>query len=303
MARNFLAYPFAPYQGAYSSKAFNSGRGLPKGVMVALNILWATYLFAGAPAGTANPNVTVNAGVNVAGPNVVSAQWTIESCYIDNEGVDFPVYIYFPSTGFTVSCPPNAAGWYQVFTNDRSVLISAVGVSDSAMLQNQQTRIFFTDVTMTPSLDQELQGEIIYGLASPAIAQGNFLPTSGIGVPALGDQIIGVNTSYGAAPISFPQFSNKPNQFVYFTQLQVYCSNIATVHTGVINFTSSIANIFSINTNIGVASQVVDGIIFDMRGNFKFDASLNYSFEAHALSGSTPIGFVRLTVAYTLNPR
>lgn len=187
MARNFLAYPTAPYQGTLSSKAFNDGRGRQKGLMVGATIPWALYTVAGAPLGNANPNFAVAFNLNTAGPNTVSGSWDIQSVYIDNEGVDFPVYVYFEDTFFTVSCPANSAGWYQVFTSGRQALITAIGITDAAIAAAQMTRVFFTDTYMSPSLDQEIVTATALWLASPTLARVN-LNSVGFGVPSLGDQ-------------------------------------------------------------------------------------------------------------------
>lgn len=187
MARNFLAYPFAPYQGTLSSKAFNDKRGQMKGLMVGLNIIWSLYLANGQLLGSANPNFTISCNINSAGPNTVSQGWTIESVYIDNQNVNFPVYILFPSTGFAISCPPNSAGWYQVFTLDRNALISGLGIPNIDIANNVRTNVFFTDTAMVPYLDQEQQSAVQYGLASPLVTLGS----SGGGLTSIGVTAIG----------------------------------------------------------------------------------------------------------------
>ncbi|HEX3000474.1 MAG TPA: hypothetical protein VHR86_09600, partial [Armatimonadota bacterium] len=189
MARNFLSFPFAPYNGAYTSKPFNNGRGGQKGTLVAVDVVWSTYRANGGALGSANPNFCVTTNLNTAGPNTVSGTWTIQSVYIDNEGVDFPVYVYFPDSLFAISCPANAAGWYEVYTNARQTLICGVGISDSAIAAAQRTRLFFTDAIMVPSLDEERPSSVPLYLGSPLIQRTNSL-LPGFGPPALGDQTV-----------------------------------------------------------------------------------------------------------------
>jgi hypothetical protein len=197
VARNFLAYPFSPYQGALSSKAFNDKRGQPKGLMVGLSIIWSLYRVGNQSLGTANPNFTVQANINAAGPNTVAQGWTIESVYIDNENVNFPVYVFFPSTGFAVSCPPNSGGWYQVFTLDRNALITGIGIPAIDIANNVRSNVFFTDAAMVPYLDQEQQTAVQFGLASPLITLGS----GGGGLGSIGVVTSGSNFSSGSLSI------------------------------------------------------------------------------------------------------
>lgn len=198
MSRNFLSFPFAPYQGTPSSKAFNNGRGQLKGLMVGYSIIWATYKVGIQSLGSKVPNFTVNTNLNAAGPNSVSQGWTIESVYIDNEGVNFPVYVFFPSTGFAVSCPPNSSGWFQVFTIDRLALITAIGIPDIDIANLVQTNVFFTDAFMVPYLDQEQQTAVQFGLSSPLISLG----TSGGGISSINITQQGSNYAGGALSIT-----------------------------------------------------------------------------------------------------
>jgi hypothetical protein len=169
MARNFLQFPSAPYNGTYSSKSFNNGSGQQKGLMVPLTIVWGSYLFNGLPLGSSNPNFAIAFNLNSAGPNTVSGTWTVQSVYIDNEAVNFPVYVYFTDTGFSISCPANSAGWYAVYTSQRSGLVIGLGVDNNTIVNDEFTNVFFTDVFMVPSLDQEEPFAADFNLISPFI--------------------------------------------------------------------------------------------------------------------------------------
>lgn len=196
MARNLLNFPFQPYQGSYSAKPFRSSRGT--GQVVTVDIPWFTYL-------SIQPgNFAVTCNMQASGPNALPSPWLMQSVYIDNEGVDFPVYVYFPDTQHTVSCPPNAAGWYEVFTSGLIAIVAGMGITNNSLQTQERTRLFFTDVPMVPFLDQEQQSAVALELASPNFPRFSF-NSVGYGTPALGDQsisaefnCIGVGTSTGA---------------------------------------------------------------------------------------------------------
>lgn len=286
MARNFLPIPFAPYAGLYSSKPFDTARGQPKGLMVQLDILWAAYLANGQALGNANPQFNVVANLNAAGPNSVSQSWTIQSVYIDNEDVDFPVYVYFTDTQFAVSCPANSAGWYQVFTAARQAFVVGIGISDSSIAAGQRTKVFFTDVAMVPSLDQEVQSALALWLGSSTIQRENAL-LSGVGTPALGDQLFGLSTSFNNAVIPIPVLGGNPGQTLYITQYQLSTAGLlgAPFQGNVIlsNDIDGAVNSFGVNIQ---ANQNCFGILRDIRGNLRFNGAAHWTIQATDTAGS-----------------
>lgn len=224
MARNFLALPSQPYVGTRTSRPFKAWG--QTGTMVPLNIVWAIYRANGHPLGAAHPDFAVLADFTALGPNNLSQMWQPISVYIDNEDVPFPVYCYFPDTGFAVSCPANAAGWYQIFTNSRKFVIAGIGIPDVAITQGvTQTNVFFTDVPMVPALDEEIQTSVQLWIASAAGRSG-FTP--GYGIPALGD----LCTSYvqgaqaGAPDFVIPNFGQNVPTAGQLILTQVQCTAI-----------------------------------------------------------------------------
>lgn len=168
--RNFYPIPFAPYNDAFSSRQFNGPNG--KGTMVEALVKWFTYTVAGQPLGTANPQLNVTVDLNSAASQTVNVNWVIRSVYIDNEGVNFPVYVFFPTTKFAISCPPNSSGWYQVFAADRRVWIIAEGIADVDIANQVVTNVFFTDAVVASYLDQEAPTAVSSKLNSPVISIG-----------------------------------------------------------------------------------------------------------------------------------
>jgi len=313
VARNLLAYPFQPYNGAYSSEAVNDGRGAQKGLSVRLDLVWKTYSANAAPLGSSNPNFAVAFNLNVAGPSTVSGTWTVQSVYVDNEGVDFPVYVYFSDSQQAVSAPANSAGWYPVLTNQRQGLVTAIGITDSAIAANQITKVFFTDVFMVPSLDQEVQSAVALWIGSTLI-QRTQTNLSGYGAPALGDQILQTSidvSGSGLHIVPIPQFTS-PNlgDVLYITRLQAWVCNLTSNNAGAapngvcnVSYAGQPTNqAFGIPFNGPItAGQITQSFIaYDMTGNFRFPANLTWSL---GLLSETNIasGAMFVNIAYTIS--
>lgn len=303
MARNFFPYPFAPYNGAYSALPVNDGRGNQKGEAVALDIVWASYAANGQALGAANPNYSVLFSLNTAGPNTVSGTWTVQSVYIDNEGVDFSVYIYFSDTKQAVSCPANSAGWYPVLTNQRQGLISGVGIPTKSITGNQLTRIFFTDVFMVPSLDQEIQSTVDLWLASSNISKGTGIVNTNYGAPALGDQTVNylddMSTPFSRTILGSPSAAG----FVYITGITVNFIGVKT--DGVVNLTAaamtgSQSGQFYTFYVLGNANITPFVQVYNKSGlNLKFQSAETIQWQ-----NTAPIvaGLVELFLEFTTNP-
>jgi len=197
MARNFLQYPFAAFQGNFSSKAFNDTQGTQH-LSVLAAVGWSNYSIGGAPLGLANPNFSVLVNLNAAGPNTVSQTWQVISVYIDNEAVNFPVYLYFPDTQFSLSCPANSSGWFRVFTLGRQAYVTGLGISNQDIANNAVTNVFFTDAFSVPYLDQENPTAVDMRLASPSFS----LPGSNGGVQQIDVIIPGSTLASGALSIT-----------------------------------------------------------------------------------------------------
>lgn len=297
MARNFLPFPFSPYKGPYTSKPFDTGRGQQKGLMVAAEVIWNLYTANGGALGAANPNFNVIFDLNIAGPNSVGTTWIIQSVYIDNEGVDFPVYVYFTDTQFTVSCPANSAGWYQVFTNARKAFVCGIGITDNAIANAQRTRVFFTDSGMVPSLDQEAPSAVSLWLGSTSIQRTNQL-LPGFGPPALGDQTatdLSDFSSLNPTGVS-TLLPAQPSGFYYLTMIELTAPFISVIcnqaNAGILRFdifiqetTNQIGNIERTSSGVACSDVVANGIAFNVpisrlsNINLRLDAKLKWGYS------------------------
>ncbi len=311
--RNFLPFPFAPYNGGYTSKAFNNGAGRQKGTMVPLRVLWDAYKANGQNLGTNNPNFAVSFDLNTAGPNTVIGTWTIQSVYIDNMGVDFPVYIYFNDTQFPVVSPPNSAGWFQVFSNARAGLIIAEGITDAT--RTEQTAVYFTDVAMVPYIDYELSQGVSLFRASPSIQRGGAFSNTTFAAEALGDinNQSGISlTSTTSAGIFFAgpgPLGRQLSGFYYVTSLMInIIGQWAAAETT--DFVS-IVDVDAANTIIAPTyfvpttaqfhlAPVAVTTVYNQEGQLKLDAT--HLWQIQHVGGALLSGIAQCFVTYTYQP-
>jgi hypothetical protein len=140
-------------------------------MMTAL-VKWATYNVGGTSLGNSIPNFSVVTDVSAAA-NLAPQDWQILSVYVDNEGVNFPVYIRFPDSNYTISCPPNSSGWFPAYTGARSCTITGIGITNQDIANLAQTSVYFTDDYKVPYLDPEQATAVDFGLASQTIQFGS----------------------------------------------------------------------------------------------------------------------------------
>lgn len=164
-------YPSAAYNEQLNSRSYNIGNS--KSLSIIANIKWYTYSIAGVMLGNSVPNFGVVVDMNSAQTNTVKLGWQCNSIYIDNTGNNFPVYVQFPDTNYTVPCQPNTSGWFPVITSARTAQVFALGMTTNDITALASTLIFFSDETRIPYLDPEQQTALEYGIASPTIAFGS----------------------------------------------------------------------------------------------------------------------------------
>lgn len=212
MARSFLGFGQQNYIG---TKFIVPVQQVAPSAMVApLQFQWISY----------QPKAPVPANINVlvdisSLPGQTRTLDKIASIYIDNLGVAFPVYVYFPDTGHTVVAPPNTAGWYLVFTNGKIFWVVGLGLISNDL---SKTNILAANFYMPPSSDEELPQSLALWLASPSISRGTTILNTRYGTPALGDiseqKIISVLTlGPNLQLFNTPQ----PTGFIYLTAVAV----------------------------------------------------------------------------------
>ncbi|MEB2529364.1 hypothetical protein, partial [Kocuria rosea] len=193
-----------------------------------------------------------------------------------------------------------------------------------AIAAAQLTRIFFTDVIMVPSLDEERPSTVPNYLGSPSIQRTNSL-LPGFGPPALGDQtasgnVIAVETSiYPVKQIILPKSSSG---FYYITSLFISAPLIQSQYStanGGTQFTAEFDDLTNGNpiAKFSLFSYLVPNTSnFDTRNptlinaqnmNLRLDATHDYGFSVTSVvnfSGTLTTWelFLSAFLSYTLNP-
>lgn len=178
MARSFLGILQQQYIGIPSISAIKF-RGIA-GISVPLLFNWLIY---GASTSAPNKNVRVDLG----GAQVATKLQNIRSVYIDNMGSDVPIYVNAPDTGYTIVAKPNSSGWYPIYTNGLLLEIIGQGFFTGNI---PVTKILVTNLTIDPSIDDELSAAQTLWKASNTISRGNTIYNSNLGIPTLGDQTV-----------------------------------------------------------------------------------------------------------------
>lgn len=298
MSRNFLQYLFAPYNGTLISKAATyCGR---KATVLPFVIDWSTYMVGGQHLGSTIPNFTVLIDYSSLGPGNLPDGWQGQAVWVDNENVDFPVYVYFADTGFALPVSPNCAGWFPVISNDKSFRVVALDIPDVSITARQTTTVILSDQAMQPYIDFEIQSSLSQWRASPVI-QGGQLFTPGVGPPALGDQFVSAKVPFQSNVI-IPQLTGNLGQFLYITQYRASLSGAAFAWTGTLSLFNAnplIKTLGSYAISVGATDQI-NGPIFDIRGNFRFAAGYLWQAEASVTSGAGVSMTANISISYTI---
>jgi len=259
---------------------------------IPFTVIWRTY-----GANTAHPAVAVNVNMQPA-QNTLQID-KVKSVYIDNLGVDVPVYVYFPSTGFTVPAQPNSASWYPVITNDWLAVIIGEGFTD-ASAATTVTRVFFSNMQMAPYVSNELLTSVALWKASSVVSKGTGIQNTNYGVPALGDQtstyIFDLSNPFSTAILATPQ----PSGFIYITGVTINLLNIQSALLGALRFNGSVSGNF-LDWFIPVFNtQAPLVVLFNKSGmNLKFQAT-----ETLSIQNAQPItsGLAEMFFEWTSNP-
>lgn len=217
MSRSFLTVPVNVFKGTYTS--FSTKLCGQQGLVCPISIDWTKY-----PASSAAPNQNII--VNLAGNGVTPTIPNIRSIFIDNTNSNVPLYVFFPDTGHSVTCAPNAEGWFPVYTNGLIAWVIGEGFVTG---QIPVSLILFTNIFVQPFTNYELEQNVSLLKASPTITRGNILYNANFGAAALGDQL------YSSAPLSATVGATIPlwgtpyaaGTFLYLTALSVRAMGVA----------------------------------------------------------------------------
>lgn len=272
---------------------------------VPLTFVWALY-----GAGTATPNIQALVNVNTAGGPRPPLD-KILSVRIDNLGNGVPVYAFFPDTGYTVVCPPNATAWENVETGQFSVNIIGEGFTDASALVGV-TNVYLCNFKATPFTSYEFEQVASLFRASASISRGGTILNQNFGVPALGDQFIQPQVTVqndGAVTQVFPVIQG----FIYITSL-VVTVNLSTSEAAngdalvVFESTGSAGefmdfDVFMPLAQAGQVQPVLNGEIFSSGAvQWKIDGSQLWRIRAEAGGIGGISGVMRWNFTFTDNP-
>lgn len=269
--------------------------------IVPVDVIWSAY---GADSTKPSVGVTLDLGIGANNqPNSLLDK--IASVYIDNTQSNVPIYVYFPSTGFTVTAPPNSSTWYPVHTFDYKANIYGVGFVTG---QIPRTTIFFSNVFVPPYTDYEINQAIALWRASPNITRGTNIFTNGYSVPAVGDQIFSNNLDV------FPlganaNILNSPNAsggFFYVTGISMFISGNVSNNGNLVFVVESVGpsgNLFTVKASFGSSAYFNFNVFNKENMNLKLNASELWRIRSQGYSagGAGEINLLTL-ISYTLNP-
>lgn len=178
------------YIGQTYSKPSKLGETIlaqPRAIPLQFN--WANY-------GVSNTNNVVVVGVNLKQNSQTALLDAVRGVYIDNTGSDASIYVVFPSTGCTVTCPPFAETWQPALCNDDVIYVVGQGFQTG---DASQTNVFLSNIPFSAGTTPELNFTYPQFRASPKISRGLNIYSNGWNSPALGDQFQFASMTLGAS--------------------------------------------------------------------------------------------------------
>jgi hypothetical protein len=299
--RSFAGIATFPFQPAIAAQPLWRGRpnAYPPSVVKTV-IQWSIYF---ALSGNA-ANVAVLLNLASQKSSNQPPLDDLKSVYVDNTGSPVPIYLLFPSTGFTVAIAPNTADWYPVYTTDYVVQVNALGLTAGNL---PTTGIWFANVLMQPYSDPEISQTQVQYLASATITRGTTIYNTNFGVPALGDQ-------FTSATLQLAGNSNQNvftfgTGFIYITAFEIVIMNAVAggapgSNSSLIFESTGVAGIFlSIPYTLGAAVSVPTARLTGLAGNYKIDGSQTWRVRNQAGGGAAwATGQWFLNMSFTTNP-
>lgn len=214
MSRSFLGFPLNTYQ--QSLTPFPTKLCGQSGIVIPVSINWANY-----NASSTAPNNNQTVIVNLTGNAAQSALPNVRSVFIDNTNSNVPIYVFFPDTGHSVTCAPNAEVWAPVYTNGLIAWIIGEGFVTG---QIPSTLVLFTNIFVQPFTNYELAQTVDLWKASQTITRGENVFNSDHGSPSLCDTTTSIILS-GTGTINIPFIMN--TGYVYLNVMQLVVSGQA----------------------------------------------------------------------------
>lgn len=191
-----VAYIGAPY--TQDHRLCNPLPPGEKPQLVPLSFIWSSY-----GVSQANPNAAASVDLSSFGLQKFSA---VRGCYIDNTGSDGSIFVYFPDTGFAITCAPFSTAWSPVLTNGVACTVAGKGFGTA---DGSTTKVFLLNVPVNPDESAEINYVYPQWRASPTLSRGINIYSSGFASPAIGDQwqeftLTGINGTASQALFGSP---------------------------------------------------------------------------------------------------
>lgn len=306
MSRSFLGIETVPYPGQLIGKPYkltSPSTYPPTYVKMPIdwNPIWQSL---------GNPTAAgVQVNLMLGGPK--RQLDIIRSVFIDNKNSAFPVSVYFPESGYSVTAAPNTALWYPCIVADMNAFIFIEGLTAGNI---PTTDVYFTNVLIEPYSDPEINQSVELELASANISRGTTIFNTNFGVPALGDQVVNYADSYDSTVFPAVVRDNLMNTpyasgFLYLTHVFITTSFAAaggfiiggTWQWTIVTDTGDV--LFTIEPNPIVGQSASNVTVLDLQKmNLKLDATLTYRIVmTRAPSPKQQINFNH-TFVFTTNP-
>jgi hypothetical protein len=289
--RTFIGFGQSAYIGTPQALSIKLG-GIAAQV-VPLLFQWLSY-----GAGALVPNVNVL--VDLRSQSCVKLD-QIRSVYIDNLGSNIPVYVYFPDTNYTIVAKPNSEGWYPAFTNAKVCWVIGEGFTAANI---PQTSIILSNVGVQPSVNTEINNDVMLYLASASISRGSTIYNQNFGTPALGDQTQQVAFTLGAGTLSPTLFLGPyTSGFIYMTALSIMFQGLAIAAPSaniVLESTGISGLLYQFLASPPTAAGINNIVTYQLSNkNIKLDATQTWRFRSTVASAG---GSVFCAFDYTTNP-
>lgn len=226
----------------------------------------------------------------------------IRSVKIDNTFSTCPVYVTFPDTLDTITCPPQSVVIQPVNTNSRKLSIIAQNLTTGFI---PQTRVTLFNVPLPATYDPAIQFTYPQLLGSPTIQRSNIL-TPGFGSPALGDQFVtsgGIDLTVAGATQTLLSAQSSGFYYITHASFRIFQAGGSPLAQAQSVFESTgAAGILFIMTYGYSGTIATEMVPLDINSQIKLDATQTWRYRTTtAIVGANKQGLGIMSLVYTHN--
>lgn len=287
MSIRLLQYPARNYIGrVFSQTSKFCVPSLQEPYVVPLTINWLSY---GVSSAVPNMGVTVNITGIGSQAHLLDK---IASVYVDNTQSDVPIYIFFPSSEYTIPIQPRSSGWFPALTFDYTCNIYGLGFTTG---QIPVTKVYFSNRAVPPITDIEFPQTRVLYKQSTTLNTGNTIYQTGFGLPALGDIFFFNQVGMSAVGNSVTLFGGPRASgriiLQSFNAIVVRANASVASAYGQVNFQGSVSGVFINFTWIDATTlPIIVGTLYG--GNTNLDATETWTLRVFdALTANEVLNF------------